>query len=308
MNAAQGLDIGTSLVAPTLQAWGTEEQQSRYLPNIEQRREQWCQLFSEPGAGSDLASLSTRAERDGDRWRVNGQKVWSTLAHVADYGILLARTGTAEARHAGITCFAIDMRQTGVTVRPLRQMTGDADEFNEVFLDDAHVADSDRIGAEGAGWQVAKTVLTSERAMLGGLPRVGGGRAEQLIAFACEDGAWHDPRIRDSLTALLVAERVLQLTNLRVALERQAGHRPAAATTVKLARSTLVRRLEAMSMSLRGPAALAWDDTNHAGVGPAARFLHTPCETIIGGTSEIQRNIIAERVLGLPREPRGRTA
>lgn len=304
MNApAPGLDIGRSLVEPTLRAWGTDEQRARFLPGIGNGTEQWCQLFSEPGSGSDLAGLSTRAVRDGDSWRVTGQKVWSTLAHLADWGILLARTDPDVAKHAGISYFLIDMHQPGVTVRPLRQMTGRSDEFNEVFLDDAVVLDAHRVGPEGAGWKVSQTTLTTERGMLseGGAGSARRSRVEQLIDEARDHGRWSDATVRDELIDLLVRERVVDLTNRRVSAELGAGRVPPAAATGKLARSVLGRDVEDAATRQHGAGVTAWS-------GPAepptvSRFLHVQCQTIVGGTSDIQRNIIGERVLGLPREP-----
>ena len=300
-----GLDIGRSLVDPTLQAWGTDEQRARFMPGIEDRSEQWCQLFSEPGSGSDLAGLSTRAVLHDDTWHITGQKVWSTLAHIADWGILLARTDPDLPKHAGITCFAIDMRQPGVTVRPLRQMTGRSDEFNEVFLDDAIVPDANRIGPAGAGWKVSQTTLTSERGMLseGSARADRRSRVEQLIADARASGRWDEPVVRDTLVGLLVEERVAALTNRRVGAELRAGRMPAAASTGKLAQSGLARRIEDAATRLHGAAVTAWVDDSHAGAQTADRLLHVQCQTIVGGTSDIQRNIVGERVLGLPREP-----
>lgn len=300
---AAGLDIGRSLVEPTLAAWGTDDQRARFVPGIDARTEQWCQLFSEPGAGSDLAGLATRAVPCDGGWLVSGQKVWSTLAHVADRGLLLARTDPDVPKHAGITCFALDMRQPGVTVRPLRQMTGRSDEFNEVFIDDAFVAESDRIGPCGAGWKVSQTTLTSERAMLAGTPRTTTSRGEQLVAAARAAGRWDDPVVRQRLVELIVQERVIRLTNRRVADAARVGQILPAAATTKLARSVLARRLEDAAMSLHGALATGWDDGESPGALSTDRFLHAQCETIIGGTSDIQRTIVGERVLGLSREP-----
>lgn len=290
------LDIGRSLIEPTLKVWGTDEQRARFMPGIETRSERWCQLFSEPGAGSDLASLATRAvQRDGV-WVVNGQKVWSTLAHVADFGILLARTDPEAPRHAGITCFALDMRQPGVTVRPLRQMTGRTDEFNEVFIEEAVIPDDHRIGPLGAGWKVAATTLLSERGMLSGDKHDGPTRVESLIR-SVRDTAWHDPVVRQELIGLLMQERVLTYTR------RRAGGSAAAVT--KLGRSILTRRIEDMALRLLGPHATAWETDDDEGAVAVGRFLQAQCATIVGGTSDIQRNIVGERMLGLPREPDG---
>jgi alkylation response protein AidB-like acyl-CoA dehydrogenase len=302
---AHGLDIGRSLVQPTLQSWGTDEQRARFLPAIENQTEKWCQLFSEPGYGSDLAGLSTRAVLHDDTWHITGQKVWSTLAHIADWGILLARTDPDLPKHAGITCFILDMHQPGVTVRPLRQMTGRSDEFNEVFIDDAIVNDSLRVGPLGAGWKVSQTTLTSERGMLseGATGTKRRTRVEQLISEAHAIGRWENAVIRNDLVNLLVHERVADLTNRRVLADARAGRVSPAAATGKLARSVLSRRIENVATGLYGARAMAWTDENDHGPLVVNRFLHAQCQTIIGGTSEIQRTIIGDRVLGLPREP-----
>jgi 3-oxochol-4-en-24-oyl-CoA dehydrogenase len=307
MSVSGGLDIGRLLVAPTLRTWGTDDQLARFLPGIEDRTEGWCQLFSEPGAGSDLASLSTGAVLhdgpDGGIWRITGQKVWSTLAHVAGRGILLARTDPDAPKHAGITCFALDMHQPGVTVRPLRQITGRSDEFNEVFLDDAIVTDSDRIGPRSAGWMVSQTTLTSERDMLSRRPREQRGRAEELISVARASGRLGDPVLRNALVELFTRERVTNLTTQRVSDERLAGGKPVAAAVTKLARTTLARRTEDIAMEIHGANATAWtNETSEAAVA-VDRFLRAQRETIVGGTSDIQRTVIGDRALGLPREP-----
>jgi alkylation response protein AidB-like acyl-CoA dehydrogenase len=300
-----GLDIGRSLVLPTLKAWGTEDQLARFIPCIENQAEQWCQLFSEPGNGSDLAGLSTRAVLHDDTWHITGQKVWSTLAHMADWGILLARTDPDLPKHAGITCFIIDMHQPGVTVRPLRQMTGRSDEFNEVFFDEAIVHDSLRVGPRNGGWKVSLTTLTSERGMLS---EVSTGekrrtRVEQLILEAHKNGRWVDPVFRNALVELLIHERVINLTNRRVSADMKVGRSSPAAATGKLAQSLLSRRMENLAIHLHGACATAWTTGTDIGSLTVDRFLHAQCQTIIGGTSEIQRTIIGERVLGLPREP-----
>ena len=189
--------LGLNLAGPTILAWGTDEQKARFLPPIVRNDEVWCQLFSEPGAGSDLASLATRAIRDGDEWVVTGQKVWSTWAHFADYGMLIARTDPTEQKRKGITYFLLPMKQDGVEVRPLIQITGEHD-FNEVYLDDARVPDANRIGDEGDGWKVANSTLSGERQMIagpgsGGVDRIGGSGVDHLIALARERGLNHDP-------------------------------------------------------------------------------------------------------------------
>lgn len=295
--------VGRTLVAPTLEVWGTDDQKARYLPGITGRTERWCQLYSEPGAGSDLAGLATRAEQRDGTWHVTGQKVWSTLAHIADRGLLLARTDPDAPRHAGITCFLLDMRQPGVVVRPLRQLTGRADEFNEVFLDGALIDDDDRLGPAGAGWKVAQTTLTTERGMLSGGGSAGPTRVERLVAAARDGGRWEDPLVRQELVDLLIGERVLEVTKRRIAAELRLGNVPPAAAVTKLARSSLSRRIEDTACRLLGPHATAWQALDDEGAITVERFYLVQRDTIVGGTSDIQRNIIGDRALGLPREP-----
>ena len=298
--------VGRTLVAPTLEVWGTDDQRAKYLPRIERQAETWCQLYSEPGAGSDLASLATRAELQDGTWHVTGQKVWSTLAHIADKGLLLARTDPDAPRHAGITCFLVDMHQPGVTVRPLRQMTGRADEFNEVFFDDALISDDDRLGPPGAGWKVAQTTLTSERGMLSGPSGPSGARSsrvESLIAAARADGSRDEPMVRHQLIGLLIDERVLDYTKQRIDADWRRGVSSPAAAVTKLARSSLSRRTEDAACGLLGAHATAWEGPDDVGAVAVDRMYLVQRDPILGGTSDIQRNSIGDRVLGLPREP-----
>jgi alkylation response protein AidB-like acyl-CoA dehydrogenase len=294
--------VGLVLVGPVLQRFGTPEQQARYLPPLVRAQEFWCQLFSEPGAGSDLAGLSTRAERLPDgRWRVNGQKVWSSLAHHADFGLLLARTDTTVAKHAGITAFVVDMRLPGVECRPLVQMTGE-DEFDEVFFTDVVLDDDARVGEVGQGWTVAVSTLSAERSGLGGRPAVGGGLSTELVRRAIRTGAWEDPLLRDDLVAAWIEERAVEATNLRAYSE---GAHGAAGSITKLAQSELLQRLALLRTEVEPTKALAWTTDDQDSSDAARAFLYARAYTIAGGTSEIQRNIIGERVLGLPREPKG---
>lgn len=292
--------VGVWLAGPTILQWGTDEQRDTYLRPLARGEHRWCQLFSEPGAGSDLASLSTSAVRiDDDRWLVNGQKIWSSFANTADFGLLMARTDPALPKHAGITYFLLDMRTPGVEVRPLRQMTGDA-EFNEVFLTDVVVPDSARLGPLNAGWKVGISTLMQERNSLTGPPVVGPGVADQLIAEAVASGAWQDADVRDRLQHMLVDERALQSASFRasVAADRDPG---AIDSIRKLVSADLHERAGRIRIDLRPELTIGWPADTGMPSGTRS-FLEMKKYCIAGGTSEIQRNIIAERVLGLPRE------
>lgn len=318
--------LGLSLAAPALFAFGTEEQRLRYLPPIVRNEEVWCQLFSEPGAGSDLASLATRAERDGDDWVITGQKVWNTWAHLADFGVLLARTDADLPKRQGITYFLVDMHGEGVEVRPLRHITGEID-FNEVFLDKARVPDTQRVGDVGAGWKVANATLSGERQMVsgsgsGGVDRIGGSGPERLVRLARQlsaegrPGGWDDPVVRQQLMQVLSEDRIRNWTNQRVRATVKAGRAPGPESSVgKVHQGSLNQRMQALATDLLGAAATAWPATAGADAGDAGEryattlpyevkgMLRSRANTIEGGTSEVNKNIIAERVLGLPREP-----
>jgi alkylation response protein AidB-like acyl-CoA dehydrogenase len=288
-------------------AWGTDEQKARFLPPIVRNEEVWCQLFSEPGAGSDLASLATRAIRDGDEWVVTGQKVWSTWAHFADYGMLIARTDPTEQKRKGITYFLIPMKQDGVEVRPLIQITGEHD-FNEVYLDDARVPDANRIGAEGDGWKVANSTLSGERQMIagpgsGGVDRIGGSGVDHLIALARERGLSHDPMVRQRLAALWSGERIRRWTNSRVRDNARAGRVGPESSVGKIAQGEANLRTQELAVDLLAMDALAWEGDALAYPREVYGFLRSRANTIEGGTSEVNRNVLGERVLGLPREP-----
>jgi alkylation response protein AidB-like acyl-CoA dehydrogenase len=294
--------IGRGLAGPTILVHGTDEQKQRFLPPIRRGETQWCQLFSEPGAGSDLAALATRAERQDDgTWRVNGQKVWNSYAHFADWGILMARTDPNLPKHRGISYFLIDMRTLGVEVRPLRQMNGDA-EFNEVFFDDAVLPEDALLGGLNNGWAVGITTLMQERNGLSGRPGVGEGRAEELARRAAATGTWADPVVRDRLLSYLVEERVLQMTTVRSYVEAGRGVVGAEGSIRKLVSSSLQEAAGTLAAEVDPVGVLRWSE----GTGPsqsAYDFLTMKQTSIAGGTSEIQRNIIAERLLGLPKDP-----
>jgi alkylation response protein AidB-like acyl-CoA dehydrogenase len=268
----------------------------------------WCQLFSEPGAGSDVAGLATRAVRDGDEWVVNGQKVWTTLAHMAKWGMLVARTDPDQPKHKGLSYFIVDMHSPGVEVRPLKQITGDA-EFNEVFFNDVRVPEANRIGPVGEGWAVATTTLMNERVALSGAgsvsdTNVGGGAVDGLIADARRSGAWNDPVVRDRLLQAVIEGRLIRLTNLRASAARKAG-KPAGpeGSITKLFQAEYNQRLQNLAVDLLGNRGMAWSPADEATATTVTGFLRSRANTIEGGTSEIMRNILGERVLGLPKEP-----
>jgi alkylation response protein AidB-like acyl-CoA dehydrogenase len=300
--------IGLGMAAPTIMQWGGDELSRRFLPPMAQGREIWCQLFSEPGAGSDVAGLSCRAERDGDEWVVNGQKVWTTLAHIASYGLLLARSDPDLPKHKGLTYFIVDMRAPGVEAKPLRQMTGDA-EFNEVFLTDVRIPDEHRLGPVGEGWAVATTTLMNERVALSGAGSIGGeamgaGAVEDLVAAARRLGAWDDPLVRQRLMRMLTEQRLIKLTNFRAAASRRAGKAPGPEGSItKLFAAEHNQRLQELAVDMLSAKALAWDPRDEAVARRVRLFLRSRANTIEGGTSEIMRNILGERVLRLPKEP-----
>ena len=290
--------VGLSVVAPTLLATATSEQCARWLPTICSGEEVWCQLFSEPGAGSDLANVSTRAELDGEVWRVTGQKVWSSRAYYAQRGFLLARTDPSVFKHAGITAFGLDMRASGVDVRPLRQMNGDA-HFSEVFLDGAVVDDTDRIGEIGGGWGVARTALANERGAVGAVGTGMGAPGERLLELFGGRSAAAGAVGRDRVMDVHVANEVNRLTMRRARDATNAGRTPGPeGSGAKLRGAALLKDTADVALSLLGPEALTGDGEWQT------LFLTAPSVSIRGGTDEIQRNIVGERVLGLPAEPR----
>jgi len=293
--------VSIGMVGPTLIAHGTDEQKQRYLDPMLRGDELWCQLFSEPGAGSDLASLRTRAERHGDEWVITGQKVWTSGAHVADHGILLARTDADVPKHRGITYFIVDMSSPGVEVRPLRQIDGSA-HFNEVFLTDVRIPDAHRVGECGEGWRVAQTTLGAERTLIGGGQRLGFG---EIVELARNHDRTTDPVIRHDLVRCWSRYEIARFLRYRVQTAASKGERPGPeASVMKLA---LSRHLEAngdLVMAIEGPAALLYDRDAPDNGFWQIQFMGQWRSRIGGGTDQIQRNIVAERVLGLPPEPR----
>jgi alkylation response protein AidB-like acyl-CoA dehydrogenase len=286
--------LGEAVAGPTLLAHGTAAQQGRFLRPILTAEELWCQLFSEPGAGSDLAAVATTATRDGDGWVVEGHKTWVSGAHHADLAVLLARTDWDVPKHQGCTFFVLDMRRPGVTVRPVRQMTGGA-AFDDVVLNGARVPDDLRIGPEGGGWTVAMTALASERLQLGlGLARAGAG-VEPLLAELRRRGMSGDSAVRQLAAQLVIEARCAEYLGRRL-LASSSPPGPDAALA-KLASGRVSRRYAELTEAMRGAGAMVHDEHTLA-------ELWAPATRIAGGTDEILKTVIAERVLGLPAEPR----
>ncbi|WP_375476510.1 acyl-CoA dehydrogenase family protein [uncultured Jatrophihabitans sp.] len=308
--------IGLGMAAPTVHAYGSEPQKDLLLRPLFTGADIWCQLFSEPGAGSDLAGLSTRAVRVEGGWAVTGQKVWTTLAHVARWGLLLARTDPDQPKHRGLTYFVLDMGSPGVEVRPLRQLTGEA-EFNEVYLDDVFVPDDAILGELGAGWRVATTTLMNERVSLGGrAAERGAGPIGQAVAAyrAAADAGRLDPGDLDRLMRLWTRSEAARLTNQRAVQAARRGTPGPEGSIAKVQMAELNKAVYDLTTEFLGPAALLFDgyaETRpehaavHGGSGDLRYdYLRSLANSIEGGTSEILRNVLGERVLGLPPEPR----
>jgi alkylation response protein AidB-like acyl-CoA dehydrogenase len=285
---------------PTLIVYGSPEQQERWIPPTLRGEITWCQLFSEPGAGSDLASLSTRAARVDGGWRLTGQKVWTSMAQQADWGICLARTDPDAPKHDGISCFMVDMRAPGIDVRPLRELTGQA-MFNEVFLDDVFVPEDCLVGAEHDGWRCARTTLANERVYMGGGNTIGGGVVGVLRVLE-QRGLADDDHALDEAGGLVATGHALAVLGFRMTLQALAGADPSGseAAVRKLLGVEHDQHVQEVGLTLLGPDAVV-DEGD--GAGWLAAFLFNRCLTIAGGTSDIQRNVIAERLLGLPRDP-----
>ncbi|MCX4679556.1 acyl-CoA dehydrogenase family protein [Streptomyces sp. NBC_01433] len=311
-NDPRRIGIGLGMAAPTILGFGTDEQKQRFLRPLWVGEEVWCQLFSEPGAGSDLAALGTRAVRDGEDWVVDGQKVWTSSAHVARWAILIARTDPDLPKHRGISYFICDMTDPGVEVRPLRQITGEA-EFNEVFLTGVRIPDSRRLGPVGEGWKVAQTTLMNERVSIGGarIPREGG-----MIGPVTR--TWRErPELRthdlhQRLLTLWVEAEVARLTGERLRQQLVAGHPGPEGSGMKLAFARLNQEISGLEVELLGDGGLLYGDwtmrrpelVDFTGRDAGYRYLRSKGNSIEGGTSEVLLNIVAERVLGLPVEPR----
>jgi alkylation response protein AidB-like acyl-CoA dehydrogenase len=308
--------FGLAMAGPTIVTHGTDEIRRRMLRPMFTGEQAWCQLFSEPGAGSDLAGLACKAVRDGDEWIVTGQKVWNTLAHIADRGMLVARTNPEAPKHKGLTYFGVDMHAPGVEVRPLRQITGEA-EFNEVYLTEVRIPDADRIGDVGDGWRVSMTTLMNERTTIGGgsgPPARGSGPIAEAMRIWADPSTERTAAAKDRLVELWIEAEALRLTNVRAGQNRKAGNPGPEGSIAKLMFAEVNKRVYELCVDLLGADGLVDYDytmrrTEQLGlVGPpgSARkmFLRSRANSIEGGTSEIQRNILGERVLGLPGEPR----
>ncbi len=309
--------IGYGMCAPTIVSHGTPEQKARYLRPLFTSEEIWCQLFSEPGQGSDVAGLSSRAMKDGDEWILNGQKVWTTLAHISKYGLLLARTNPDVPKHKGMTAFLIDMEAEGVEVRPLFQITGEA-EFNEIFFTDVHLPDSCRIGAEGDGWRVAVTTLMNERVSIGGvITRRGGGPIAEAMKIWkskwARDTSPHALALKDRLVSSYIRSEVLSMTNMRASQVRASGTPGPEGSVGKLISAEENQKVYDLCMDLLGnegmlmPAGYPMIRPDLVGMGSPdvnKMFLRVRANSIEGGTSEVMRNILGERVLGLPGDVR----
>ncbi|MFP5256809.1 MAG: acyl-CoA dehydrogenase family protein [Acidimicrobiia bacterium] len=310
-NAAVRNVIGHGMGAPTIVTHGTDAQKHRYLRPLFTGEEVWCQLFSEPGAGSDVAGLAARAVRDGDEWVVNGQKVWTTLAHLAKWGLLVARTNPDAPKHKGLTYFVVDMHAPGVEVRPLYQITGEA-EFNEVYFTDVRIPDAERLGDEGEGWRVVLTTLMNERVAIGGgIPAKGSGLIGEAVKVWREKGH-SDPALKDRLMALWTRAEVLRLTNIRASQLRSVGNPGPEGSIGKAMSADLNKDITSFTVDLLGPEGMLFptgytmERPKNAMVfaNPQQAFLRTRANSIEGGTTEIAKNILGERVLGLPGDVR----
>lgn len=298
--------IGQNMCGPTLIDFASDAQKQRFLPSIVSGEEIWCQLFSEPTAGSDLAAVQTRAVQEGDAWRVNGQKVWTSGAHFSDFGLLLARTDTSVPKHQGLTMFYIDMTAPGIEIRPIRQADGGV-EFNEVFLTDVLVPDSQRLGAIGEGWKVALGTLMNERLSHGtGMPTGFPELLDLAVAQSKGQGAVADSALRAQLASLAYRDSGLKLTGLRLVGGLRRGELPSPASSLgKLVAGPMMQEVAMLAIDLQGTRGIVSEFGDALAAGRfQTMLLRSAATRIEGGTDEILRNIIAERVLGLPPEPR----
>jgi alkylation response protein AidB-like acyl-CoA dehydrogenase len=296
--------ITIGMCVPVLLEYGTEEQRRAHIPAMLQGGEIWCQMFSEPNAGSDVASLQMRAVRDGDEWVLNGQKIWTSSAHYASFGMCVARTDPSLPKHRGLSMFIVPMTTPGIEVRPLVLMTGEHG-FNEVFCTDVRIPGDNLVGEVNGGWRAVIAMLMSERVALGASGNsLVSGRADVLIEAARSAGVTSDPLLRQRLAAVWIREEVLRFVALRVRAAVEAGRSPGPEGSIaKLLGSQLVTEAAATGVAITGAASLAWRDGDETVLGTVKALLHAPSMSIAGGTSEIQRNIISERVLGLPKDP-----
>ncbi|MFC9875926.1 acyl-CoA dehydrogenase family protein [Nocardia salmonicida] len=311
-NNPEGNGIGLGMAAPTILAYGTDEQKRRFLRPLWTGEEIWCQLFSEPGAGSDLANVGTRAVRDGEDWVVDGQKVWTSGAHLAQFAILLARTDTGLPKHRGMTYFLCDMTDPGVEVRPLRQITGEA-EFNEVFLTGVRIPDAQRLGGEGDGWRVANATLNTERVAIGGRAS---DREAGIVGVVTDTWRAHPdrrtPELHDRLLRLWVDAEVGRITGMRLRQKLAQGRPGPEGAAMKLTFARVAQQLSGLELEILGEEGLRYSDwtmvrpdrVDFNARDAGYRYLRAKGNSIEGGTSEILRNIVSERILGLPPESR----
>lgn len=296
------LTISHGMCLPMLFEYGTEAHKQAYLADNISARKVWCQMFSEPGAGSDVASLQSKAERDGDEWILNGQKVWTTLAHVSDYGVVIARTDPEQTKHAGISMFIIDMKAPGVDIRPIHQVDGGM-HFNEIFFTDVRIPADHMLGEYNNGWRMATAMLMYERVAIGGgsTDGVTHEMADGLIEEARTRGLLDDPTLRDELMNLYIQESVKSMNSIRSRAELQAGKTPGPAGSLgKLAGTRTGYLYRDLSMKIVGASGTAWE--GDSGAGWAKQAIRVMGMGLAGGTNEIQKNIIGDRVLGLPRD------
>ena len=300
--------IGQGMIGPTLMAWASDEDKARFLPPLASGEEVWCQLFSEPAGGSDLAALRTRAERDGDDWVINGQKIWTSGAHYSDYGVIVVRTDPTLPKHKGLSYFCVDMKAPGVEIKPIKQLTGDSD-FNEVYFTDVRVSDSQRLGEVGQGWQVSLTTLMNERAAIGGsFGQMDVSLAMSVAAEVEIDGrpALEDAAVRARIADWYVQEAGLKYTGYRSLTALSRGALPGPENSIgKLVGAPKMQAMSSYLMDLLDASGAIADEALAAKAGIIQRaYMGAPGLRIAGGTDEIMANIIAERVLGLPQEPR----
>jgi alkylation response protein AidB-like acyl-CoA dehydrogenase len=312
--------IGIGMGAPTVLTYASEAQKKYHLPRIFSGEDIWCQMFSEPSAGSDVAGLSSRAVRDGDHWIVNGQKVWTSVAHLSSWGMLVVRTNPDVPKHDGLSYFIIDMKTPGVTVRPLYQITGEA-EFNEVFFDNVRIPHENMLGKEGQGWRVAITTLMNERVAIGGggSKKKGGGAISQLVKLwqGRKPGALspaQEVMLRDRVTRSWMDNELLRITSQRARAAQRSGNPGPEGSVMKLAQADINKHMWEIAMDVLGPDALAFEagytlrqsgfEGRSLEAAAKYQFLRSRANSIEGGTSEIMKNILGERVLGLPGDPR----
>jgi alkylation response protein AidB-like acyl-CoA dehydrogenase len=294
--------IGDGMVGPTLIAFGTDDQRERFLGPIRSGEALWCQLYSEPGAGSDLAGLTTRAHRDGDDYVIHGQKVWSSLAHLSDWGFALVRTEPGSKRHQGLSYLLVEMHQPGIEIRPIVSMTGTS-EFNEVFFDGARTSAANLVGPEGDGWRIGMATLGFERGTFTVGQQIGFRRElQRVIDLAKANGAWERPDLRDRLVRAWIGVEIMRYTALRTLADADAGTPPGPASSIgKLYWSTWHQQLGELAMDVLGAESMLMAGDPYEPRPEQSLFLFSRSDTIYAGSSEIQRNIIAERTLGLPR-------